>query len=61
MNKDKEVEAYNPEILPLKNRQNMKLLRNLAFWISLRRGLEKPLRQRNGPDRWHNGAKETEK
>ena len=33
MNKDKEVEATNPEILPPKNRQNMKLLRNLAFWI----------------------------
>ena len=47
MNKDKEVEAYKSG--------------NLTPEEQTRRGLEKPLRQRNGPDRWHNGAKETEK
>ena len=52
MNKDKEVEAYKSGNLPPEEQTK---------YESLRRGLEKPLRQRNGPDRWHNGAKETEK
>lgn len=62
MNKDKEVEAYKSGNLTPEEQTKYEIAQELGILDKvLEGGWKKPLRQRNGPDRWHNGAKETEK
>ena len=61
MNKDKEVEAYRQGNLTTEEQTKYEIARELGILDKvLEKRLEKPLRQRNRPNRRHDGQKETQ-
>ena len=61
MNKDKEVEAYRQGNLTTEEQTKYEIARELGILDKAPgKRLEKPLRQRNRPNRRHDGQKETQ-